>query len=76
MRCRARVCSECATKVDGINYCVSCLADLAQGAGARAAQSHGALRAYLSAAGYLLLVTLLVWGLLEVTFANSVELVR
>lgn len=76
VRCRGRVCSECATKVDGINYCVSCLAELAQGVGARAAQTHGALRAYLSAAGYLLLVTLLVWGLLEVTFADSAEFVR
>jgi hypothetical protein len=29
VRCRTQVCGECTTKVDGINYCVSCLAALA-----------------------------------------------
>lgn len=29
IRCRTRVCSECVTKVDGINYCVTCLAIMA-----------------------------------------------
>jgi hypothetical protein len=76
VRCRARVCSECATKVDGINYCVSCLAELAQGAAGRASQERGELRAYVSAAGYLVLMTLLVWGLLQVTFATPLELVH
>ena len=27
--CRRRVCGECATKIEGINYCVSCLSGLA-----------------------------------------------
>lgn len=30
VQCRTRVCSECSTKVEGINYCVTCLAGLAQ----------------------------------------------
>lgn len=29
VRCRKQVCGECTTKVDGINHCVSCLAELA-----------------------------------------------
>jgi hypothetical protein len=33
VQCRTRVCGECATKVDGINYCAGCLAGLAEAAG-------------------------------------------
>ena len=29
VKCRRRVCGECATKIEGINYCVSCLSGLA-----------------------------------------------
>jgi hypothetical protein len=29
VRCRTRVCTECVTKVDGINHCVTCLAIMA-----------------------------------------------
>jgi hypothetical protein len=29
VRCRTSICSECVTKVDGINYCVACLSHLA-----------------------------------------------
>lgn len=68
VECRARICSECVTKVDGINYCVSCYARLAdQGANRReeaAKASHPAV-AYAAAMGLLLLVTLMTWGLLE-----------
>lgn len=68
VECRARVCSECVTKVDGINHCVGCYARLAdQGASRRTAAAratHPAL-AYLAAAGLLAVATLLTWGLLE-----------
>ena len=68
VECRARVCSECVTKVDGINHCVGCYARLADlGARRRTAQTratHPAL-AYLAAAGLLAVATLLTWGLLE-----------
>jgi len=41
--CRRRVCGECATKIEGINYCVSCLSGLAaeggRGVGGRRAGS-------------------------------------
>ncbi len=68
VECRARVCSECVTKVDGINYCVSCLSTLAD----RGARKDSAERtptpralAYASALALLGLATLLTWGLLE-----------
>jgi hypothetical protein len=66
VRCRKRVCSECATKVDGINYCVDCLAALAgQDTQAKPAESSR-LGAYLSASTYLVALIGLVWMLLKV----------
>jgi hypothetical protein len=66
VRCRTRVCSECSTKVDGINYCVACLAGLAVDSGSRAAADNGKPRAELTAAVlYTLAVSLLLWGFLE-----------
>jgi hypothetical protein len=60
------VCSECATKVDGINYCVACLAGLAVDSGSRAAAESGTPRAEIAAAVlYTVAVSVLVWGFLE-----------
>jgi hypothetical protein len=71
VRCRARLCSECATKVDGINYCVACL-DVLAARGARApVQRSGRLRTYLAAFAYLLTLSLLAWGVLEVAFPQG-----
>ena len=61
VKCRTRVCSECSTKVDGINYCVRCLAGLA-GANAQtkgAAKERGASRygVYFATSGYFLLLS-------------------
>lgn len=72
VRCRTRVCSECATKVDGINYCVACLAGLAVDSGSRAA-AHGGERRFplAGAAFYLGLLTLLVWGFLELALPGG-----
>jgi hypothetical protein len=68
VQCRRRVCSECSTKVEGINYCVSCLAGLAREGGrkvgARAPSSAAA--AYAAAAGYLIVLTAAMWALLQV----------
>ena len=68
VECRARICSECVTKVDGINYCVSCYARLAD-RGARRAREDGKpiprWVALLAAAALLGLATLMTWGLLE-----------
>jgi hypothetical protein len=74
VECRSRVCSECVTKIDGINYCVSCLAVLA----ARGAQREKSEReptprwiAYAAAIALLGTATLLTWGLLEAALPGS-----
>jgi hypothetical protein len=68
VQCRRRVCSECSTKVEGINYCVACLSGLAREGGrkvgARAQGSAGA--AYATAAAYLVLLAAGMWALLQV----------
>ncbi len=74
VECRGRVCSECVTKIDGINYCVSCLAALAdRGARRDTAERRPTPRAlaYLSASVLLVIVTLMTWGMLEVALPGS-----
>lgn len=74
VECRARICSECVTKVDGINYCVACLAVLAE-RGARKAVGPQRAAApgvpHLWAAAFVLLGTLLTWGLLSVALPGG-----
>lgn len=67
VRCRTRVCTECVTKVDGINYCVTCLAIMAVEGGAPLRVRAGGqrfARAWLGAS--VLLLILLTWVLLDV----------
>jgi hypothetical protein len=71
VRCRTRVCSECATKVDGINYCVACLAGLAVDSGARAAESRKAGLAGATAALYFVTLSVLLWGFLELMLPGA-----
>ena len=71
VRCRRRVCSECATKVEGINYCVTCLAELAQRPSGRRAVRVPALTVYLSAGTYFVGLTGLVWVLLELLLPGA-----
>jgi hypothetical protein len=73
VQCRTRVCSECATKVEGINYCVSCLAGLAVDGGRQAEpRVVGSLRAgYVSATAYLVTLWALVWGFLEIVLPGG-----
>jgi hypothetical protein len=66
VECRRRVCSECATKVDGINYCVDCLASLAKSQAPGVAGRRPQLAAYVSASAYFVVLTGLFWVLLEV----------
>jgi hypothetical protein len=66
VECRRRVCSECATKVDGINYCVGCLASLAKSQAPGAVGRPRQLAAYVSAGAYFVVLTGLFWVLLEV----------
>ncbi len=74
VECRARICSECVTKVDGINYCVACYARLAdRGASKRLrdeSASHPAV-AYLAAAALLVTATLMTWALLHAAFPGG-----
>ena len=67
VECRRRVCSECSTKVEGINPCVTCLAGLAREGGRKvgATGPSRASSAYAAASGYLVLLTAGVWLLLE-----------
>jgi hypothetical protein len=72
VRCRTRVCSECATKVDGINYCVACLAGLAVDSSSRTAAPSGGRRfPFASAVIYLGALTLFLWGFLELTLPGG-----
>jgi hypothetical protein len=67
VECRSRVCAECVTKIDGINYCVRCLAVLAErGARREQAERRPTPRwlAHVSALALIALVTLLTWSLL------------
>jgi hypothetical protein len=73
VRCRTRICSECATKVDGINYCVACLAGLAVDSGARAAAAGGTPGfAGVTAAVYFAVLSVLLWGFLELMLPGGV----
>ena len=69
VRCRGRLCSECATKVDGINYCAACLGALASRPAPPAAAVRGPLARQLVAAACVMVLALLMWGLLELAFA-------
>ena len=74
IECRTRVCAECVTKVDGINYCVSCLAALVAAGGTREASVSRPAPpwlAWLSASALFLLAALLAWGLVEVAMPGS-----
>ena len=68
VQCRRRVCSECSTKVEVINYCVACLSGLAREGGRTVGkQSAGSpALAYVSASAYLLVLSAAMWALLEV----------
>ena len=74
VECRARVCGECVTKVDGINYCVRCYGALAEKGAAQSREDTAATpiwRARLAAGALLLLLSALTWGLFEVALPGS-----
>jgi hypothetical protein len=69
VKCRARVCAECSTKLDGINHCVECLAKLAgahRDGGERAARASSPWLGRALAGALLGTLSLLSWALLEV----------
>jgi hypothetical protein len=71
VKCRRRVCGECATKIEGINYCVSCLSGLAAAGGrspggdraSAASTSSRAVHAVLAL--QVLVLTLVLFGILQ-----------
>lgn len=69
VECRQRVCGECATKVDGINYCVSCLSGLAadggRSVGGRRASAASSRTLYVVVALQVLALSLGLLGLLQ-----------
>lgn len=67
VRCRRRVCSECTTKIDGINHCVGCFAELAKehARPAHASTVDGAWRRSVAAAVGFGVAVVLAWGVLE-----------
>ena len=69
VRCRTRVCAECSTKVDGINYCVSCLASLAAEKGERTQsdETSPAWFAWLAAIALFGVLALSAWGVVELS---------
>jgi hypothetical protein len=73
VQCRTRVCSECSTKVEGINYCVRCLAGLAREGGRTIGQRGQASprSAYAAATAYFVLLSCATWLLLTVLLPGS-----
>lgn len=69
MRCQAALCSECITKVDGVNHCQRCLLTLARSV-PRLEQSHW-LPTWLSLALAGLCLWLLLWSTLEALFPRG-----
>lgn len=63
--CRAQICSECVTKVDGINHCVSCYAALASTAAKKPARASSPAVAWLSGLVLFTVGVGLVWVMLE-----------
>ena len=73
VQCRSRVCSECSTKIEGINYCVRCLAGLAQEGGRTPGVRRESSRAAAQAAfaGMLVLLAAGMWLLLQVVLPGG-----
>jgi hypothetical protein len=74
IKCRSRICSECVTKVDGINYCVTCLSTLAGHGRKERSKRTWVLPRPLAPAvamGWLVLLTLMAWGLVELALAGG-----
>ncbi len=73
VRCRVRYCSECITKLDGVNHCAACLGALAaaDGGAPPAARGISPFARRLAAALYFTLVSGLAWILVEAVFPGS-----
>jgi hypothetical protein len=73
--CRSRVCAECTTKVEGINYCVRCLAQRARSEAEPVSTTLVSSSPKQAAAGALfwaLVLWLVLWGLLQIALPEAV----
>ncbi len=74
IKCRSRICSECVTKVDGINYCVTCYARLAGHDAEQRKKKRFVFPEALAPAAaitWLFALTLFAWGLLEIALRSG-----
>lgn len=73
IQCRSQVCSECVTKVDGINYCVRCLASMsADNSRVRADSSQMPPQVvWMLVLVFGSLLTLMLWGMLYVALPGA-----
>ncbi len=67
VKCRKRVCGECTTKVDGINHCVSCFAELVEAHADEkpVAKAEHPAAAFVWATLGIAIAVLVAWGVLE-----------
>lgn len=70
VRCRVRYCSECITKVDGVNFCAGCFANMAGADAPEAIAGHvtGLFGSSLRAALYFVVLSALAWAMVEAVF--------
>ena len=67
MRCSQAFCTDCITKLDGINHCRACLSKMGREvAQAQAGEPRSRVPPALAIATGLTLLSLLAWGMLEV----------
>lgn len=70
--CRSRLCSDCTTKLSGINHCVACLALVSRPESVGSAHRTG-VGAIVSAVLQLICLSSLIWGLLDAAFPSDPE---
>ena len=71
VRCSAALCSDCITKLDGINHCLDCMSELGRRAHKAPAPRRGRLPEAASIAFGFALVCLLAWLMIEVIMPGS-----
>ena len=69
--CSQSLCSDCITKLDGINHCQACLAKLSQQAEAQPRTRRREIPEILALTGGFAVLSLLAWAMLEVMMPGS-----
>ncbi len=70
IKCRARICSECVTQIEGVNHCVSCFGTAGAKQQATPQSASFALSVALASVSAVVLVAV-VWIVLEVAFPGG-----